>query len=192
MSYENELTEEKAVAILMANLKGPKVKPSDWIQIAEACRKLRNSDSWGLPKMASFFQVANYLLRQIDSLNQLHPEVKKLVRNRELGLDEAFLISKMPYQKQLAVARFAIQSKINSKELRQLAYLIAKYPNKDFEQVKSLFAKTRQKKKMRLLILPLDSELYVKLKQGALRSRMKIQDFIFKAVEEKIENDNRC
>ena len=76
--------EEKAVAVLIANLK--KAKTTNWVEIAEAVRTLKLHPQWGLNKMAEFFGVSNYLLRQIDHINDLTYDVKELVRGGVFGL----------------------------------------------------------------------------------------------------------
>ena len=70
------MKEEKAVAIMMGNLKGPKNKPSDLVEFAEACRTLKKL--WGFVEMSKHFRTSQYMLRQIDKINELKRKLEKI------------------------------------------------------------------------------------------------------------------
>ena len=84
------MNEERAIAIMFANLKGGKKKPSNLIEFADACRTLQNKWKGGFKEMSDFFKVSQYMLRQIDKINELDDEVKKLVKAHKLGIDASY------------------------------------------------------------------------------------------------------
>ena len=114
--------EEKAVAILLSNLK--KAKTTNWLEIAEACRTLKLHPQWGFHKMSEFFGVSEYLLRQIDHINDLTDEVKELVKEGKLGLEESYMLWRRGEANQAQAAKLA--RNLTAHELRLFTQLLVK------------------------------------------------------------------
>lgn len=172
--------EEKSVAILLANLK--KAKTANWLEIARACRTLLQRPNWGIHRMSEFFGVSEYLLRQIDKINDLTDEVKELVRDGELGLEESYLLWRRGKEKQAQVAKAA--SGLTAHELRQFVQLLMKNESMSMAEARRLTEATRTKE-VRIVMLPLNSETYEMLDRLSKRRRhMNIHETALKILED--------
>jgi len=175
------MSAEKATAILMANLKGAKRKPSNLLEVAKACRIL--IEKWGIRKMSDYFKVSLYQLRQIDKINDLNPDAQQLVKEGKLGIETSYQLWRLDSKRQSEAAREAVN--MTAHEVRQFVYLLRKNPDASVRECKQLFEKTRTKR-IRLLMLPLTSETYNGLQELALKSRQSIHDLALKVLEDYI------
>jgi hypothetical protein len=90
---------EKDVAILMANLKGAKKKPTDIITIAKSCRNVITE--LGMERASHLFEISQYQLRQIDKINELSSEAKKFVKSKKIGIEISYQIARLDRSVQL-------------------------------------------------------------------------------------------
>lgn len=171
---------EKAVAIMMANLKGSKNKPSSLLEFSDACRTLLNDREWGIKEMARYFGVSEYMLRQIDKINDLSPNFKKLVSERRLGIEAAYQLWRIKEPKRSQVAK--IIPDMTTDEIRSFVHFIHQNPSKTVAECHKLFEKT-QPEKIRILAIPLDEEIYAKVKHSADKSKLKIHDYALKILK---------
>lgn len=174
------MKEEKAVAIMMANIKGSKNKPSSLLEFAEACRTLLKHEKWGIKEMAKYFDVSEYMLRQIDKINELSPNVRKIVNDRKLGIEAAYQLWRLKEPKRTEVAKI-IQG-MTTDEIRSFVHFVHTKPHLDISECFRLFKET-QPEKIRILALPLDEETFDKLKQSANKSKLKIHDYALKLLK---------
>lgn len=164
---------------MMANLKGSKNKPSNLLDFAEACRLLINK--WGIKEMSKYFRTSEYMLRQIDKINDLkNPKLKKLIQDGKLGIEASYQLWRLNESKRLEVIE--IIEKMTTKEIREFVYFLHKNPDMSIFECKKLFDKT-QPEKIRILALPLDSQTYESLKESADKSKLKIHDYALKILE---------
>jgi hypothetical protein len=178
------MKEEIAVAIMMGNLKGRKHKPSGLFEFAEACRFLINK--WGIKEMSNFFHVSEYMLRQIDKINELKkPKLRKLVKDGKLGIEGAYHLTRIKEPKRTKVAD--IITDMNTNDRRRFIYFVTKNPNLPLSECKKLFEKEKPEE-IKLLVLPLDSGTYEVLLKEANRSHLKIHDYVLKVLR-KIVNE---
>lgn len=175
------MTEEKATAVLMANLKGAKKKPSNLLDVAKACRLL--IVKWGIKKVSGFFKVSEYQLRQIDKINELNPNVQKLVEQGKFGIEDAYQLWRLGGKRQSEVAKEALAMK--SHEIRQLVHLLKKNESMSVKEAKQLTQQVLDKK-INILMLPLTEETYLALKKLASKRNQNIHDVALKALEEYI------
>ncbi|MEM3160208.1 MAG: hypothetical protein QXJ74_05450 [Nitrososphaera sp.] len=180
------MTVEKDAALLLANLKGSKRnKPSNLIEIAAACRRLKAK--WGLKKMMDVYDISKTQLDWIDSINDLHEDVRAMVKSGTIGMEKGYFISKLDIDVQPHAAKEAIE--MNGRQTRQFVHLLK---DKDMsvpeakELVKKLFDN-----KIHLIVLPLTTETYLRLKKIADDSKENIHDLSLKALESFINERRR-
>lgn len=180
------LSEEKATAILLANLKGAKKKSSNLIEVARACRLL--IQKWGIGRMSDFFRVSQYQIRQIDKINDLNPDIQRLISNGKLGIDASYQIWRLDEKHRSEVAKQA--ANLSAHEIRQLVYLLLRNPTMSTKEAKNLSEKALRKR-INLLLIPLTSETYRGLKKIAKDSDQNIHDLALKVLEDYINEQQQ-
>lgn len=163
----------------MANLKGPKNKPSDWVEVAKACSLLMSE--WGIKKMAVYFKVSEFLLRQINRIDKLGPDAKKLVRNKKLGLEVAYHLSRLKMPRQAGAARVAVD--LSMREMRQFIHLLLRDPDLSVDAARKMVEELRTQK-INIIMLPVTSEAYSRLREAAAKSHKNVHDFVLQVLEE--------
>lgn len=147
------MNERQATAILMGNLKGAKNKPTDLVSMSEACNFL--IIKWGIEETANFFNVSQYMLRQIAKIDKLDSQTKKYVLKHKLGIEKAYHLWRIeePKRKEL----LPLIKNLSTADIRNLVYLIRNEPTKSIKECKEIFDKkfTRETTIM-VLSLPLD------------------------------------
>ena len=179
------MQEEKAIAILLANLKGSKKKPSKISDFALACRTLKNNKEWGLTKMSKFFRVSKTQLREIDMINELEPKYKKLANEGKIGMTVAYQISRID-EKRRSEAFMFIQ-KMNRDEIRDFVYFLVKNPAFSVLECKKLFEKS-QLKKVTILALPITDEMHKNLRLLATKRKQSVHDYALKILEKSLKD----
>ena len=174
------MIEENAVAIMMGNLKGPKT--SNLLEFAKACRTLKRL--WGIKEMAKYFRVSEYMLRQIEKINELidNPKIKQLIKDGDLGIDASYQLSRIKEPKRSRVAEMI--KDMRSDDIRRFVYFIVKNPELSLAECKKLF-ENEKPEEIKLLVLPLDPKTYHNIQKQAKRSRLKIHDYVLKILGEK-------
>ncbi|MDE2590638.1 MAG: hypothetical protein KGL95_13350 [Patescibacteria group bacterium] len=172
------MNEEKAVAILMGNLKGSRKKVSNLLEIAEACRFL--IEKWGIKEMSRYFRVSEFMIRQIDKINDLNPKLRKLVGDGKLGIEASYQLWRFNEPKRTQVANFI--KDMSTEDIRTFVHFAHKNPDMTLDECKKLFNKTKPEK-IRVLVLPLDSETYDALQEIAVHSKLKLHDAAFKVLK---------
>jgi hypothetical protein len=178
---KSTMTEERAVAVLMANLKGSKKKSSSWIEIAQACRLLK--EQWGFPKMASFFGVTVFMLRQIDKINELDADLQKTIVEKNLGVDAAYQLWRISEGKKKQFAKQA--EDLTAHEVRRLADFVMNKPDISMKQAREMVEKNR-KQKVNVLMIPLTEDTFERLQKLASQAHKNIHDFSLNVLEDYI------
>lgn len=180
------MKEEKAVAVLMANLKGSKNKPSNLLTFAEATSTLlNNKNRWGLKEMSNYFGISQYMLRQIDKINKLDTKLQKLIIKYDLGIEAAYHLWRIQESEKRglndAIKVAKILKDMTSDEVRTLMHFFIKNENLSIEQCKDLADKVNPEK-ITILALPLDKKTYDKLQKDSKRLNLKIHEYILKKI----------
>ena len=144
--FTDTMSEEKATAVLMANLKGRKSKTSHLSEIARACRVL--VDKWGFQKMHEFFHVSVFQLRQIDKFNDLEKELQKVVLSNNLGIEISYQLWRLPKEKQVQAGRASADLKAH--EVREFVRILLENPNVSIEESKKTHRKKTEGKNQHL------------------------------------------
>ena len=177
----DSMSEEKATAILLANLKTGRNKPSNLLEIAQACRTV--IQSWGMKKTHEFFKVSEYQLRQIDRINDLREDVQKLVEDGRLGIDVAYQLSRLDGMLQSKAATVALDMK--EEEWRPFVQLLVNDETMTIEKARRTVDESK-KKRLNLLILPLTEDTFTKLRRIAKAEDENVHDLVLQVLEEYI------
>ena len=169
------MMEETAVAICMACFKQSKNKPENLLRFSTACRTLLKQ--WGIKEMSRYFGVSEYQIRQIDKINDLDPELKKLAKESRSGIEMFYHMWRLKEPKRSQVAKIA--KNMGSDDMRTLMHFIRRNPSLSVDECKDLLDKTKPEQ-VNLLVLPLDKNAYEGLAHSAQKSGMKIHDYAIK------------
>ena len=174
------MNEEKAIAILLANLKGPKHKPSKISELATACRLLKNSPDWGFAKMVNFFNVSRTMLREIDKINELEPKFKKLADEKKLGIGAAYQLTRIDKSKRDDAAE--LFQTMNTTEIRNFIFYITSNPTISVSEAKKMSDKLKIPV-INILALPISDELKARLGKAARSHGQTIHEYAVKILE---------
>lgn len=175
-----DLNEEKAIAILLANIKGPKNKPSKISEIAAACRFLKNSPEWGFAKMTKFFDVSGTTLRVIDKINELRPEFKRLADEKKIGIEAAYHLTRIDESKQHEAAQ--LFQEMNTTEIRNFIFYITNDRTLSAREAKEMSDKLKTPV-INILALPVSDELRTRLEKTAKSHKQTIHEYAVKILE---------
>lgn len=173
------MNEQQAIAIMLANLKGPKIKPSKTSEFAAACRLLKNSDEWGFAKMTEFFEVSGTMLREIDRLNELKPEFKKLADERKLGIGAAYQLTRIDESKQHEAAR--LLQGMNTTEVRNFVFYLT-HGRASVDEAKKMADKLKTPV-VTILALPISDALKARLELAAKTKQQTIHGYAVELLE---------
>jgi hypothetical protein len=168
-----------ATVILLKNLKGRKNKPQNLVDVAEACRTLKDHDKWGFEEMSRFFKVSVYMLRQIDKINDLNPSVKRLVREGEIKIEKAYQLSRLSGKRQDEAAPEVVN--LSAHETRKFIDLLLK-SDASVAECKKLLKETTLKQ-FNLLVLPMKDDTYRALKKSADKANATLHDHALSILE---------
>lgn len=174
------LNEEKAIAILLANLKGSKHKPSKISELAAACRLLKNSPDWGFSEMVDFFHVSRTVLREIDKINELELKFKKLVDEKKLGIGAAYQLTRIEESKRYEAAQ--LFQTMNTTEIRNFIFYITSNPTLSVFEAKKLSDKLKTPV-INILALPISDKLRARLEKTAKDQGQTIHECAVKILE---------
>jgi hypothetical protein len=172
------MNEEKAVAILLANLKKSKKKPTNLIDIAQAIRILKKQ--WGLQKMTEFFTISSYQLRQIDKINDLDEKTKDLIQKGKLGIEASYQLWRLDSKRRKdAITYF---KNMTTDEIRGFVYFIKKNPSLSVDECKKAFDKVRDTK-FNVLMIPVESIIFNELTELSKKYKMNVHDYALKIIK---------
>lgn len=174
------MNEEKAVALMLMNLK--KAKSSNLLDFAKACRFLKIK--WGFKEMSNFFKTSQYMLRQIDKINELDPELQSLVKKGILKIESSYQLWRQPEEKRKEISK--IIQNMSSSEIREFINFLNETPKDvSVKDCKKIFDKTKNQK-VNLVIIPFPNDLFRLLKKHSQKSGKTIHDFIYQIIEENL------
>lgn len=169
-----KMEEEKAVAILMANLGVSRNKPSKMSDMSLACRTLKLHPDWGMAKMIDFFGVTKTVLQELDRIHDLEPEFKEMVDQKHFGISAAYQLTRVDKPKRPEAAKL-FQS-MTRDEVRDLVFYITKYPNISVKEAKKR-ADDLKPKKINILALPLNDTVMSKLIKNSNKKNQSLHDY---------------
>lgn len=172
---------EKAVAILIANLKGTKKKPSGLFEISKAVETMISE--WDIEKCSEFFKISEYQLRQFDKLNEFEPTVQEIIEKNKFGVESAYQISRLDTKIQEKAAK--IIHGLRSHEVRQFIHLIKQNPKMSMTEArKTVEASLRENSQ--IIVFPLSLQIFADLQKKSKKHKKKIHDYILQIIEEEL------
>lgn len=172
---------ERATAILIANLKGSKKKPSGLFDISKATRTMISE--WSIKRCSDFFKVSEYQLRQFDKLNDLEPAVQDIIKKNKLGIETAYLISRLDAKIQEKAVK-SIQG-LRSHEVRQFIHLIKQNPKMSLTNAKKTVQKSLRENSQ-IIVLPLSLQTFTDLQEKSKKHKKKIHDYLLQIIEDEL------
>lgn len=173
------MKEEKALAILLANLKGAKEKRSDLLDIAEAARTLH--EEYGTyDKVAERVGVSKTMIQQFDKIAGLTESVKDMIRQGKLGrhaIDKAYRLSQLLPETQIALAK--VVADLPEKDMRDIITYAKRFPNLPASEYRKriLEAKTVTSEKHLIMCL-VDDETYSRLRSSAKEKGLSVERLV--------------
>lgn len=144
--------------------------------------------SWGIKKMAESFNISEYQLRQIDKINDLRPDVQRLVGAGELGIDASYQLSRLSGELQSKAAKEA--KEMTEQEIRPFVQLLANDQNMTIGKAKKVVEESK-KKRLNILFLPLTETTFKSLKALAGKEHQPIHDFALSILENYIAKEEK-
>lgn len=182
-----ETDEDRALANLYLNLKGPKKKRSNWIKIAQDCKQL--TDQYGSAKeVAEKLGVDYEIVRSLLKLLTLPEEVKRLIENNEILFDVGQRITRIDGEEnQIRVAKAVIG--LTNHEAREVIQYARKFPNAPLDDFRKRVIKNKNRvENIHLAIIPLGEDTYKQLKTIGEKENVTLERLILKIVKQWIEN----
>jgi hypothetical protein len=182
-----EFDEEKILANLFLNLKGPKKKRDNWIEIANNCKQL--VDYYGsMSETAKKLGVNYEIVRSVLKLLTLPEEVKSLVRSNKILFDVGQRIARInDRETQIEVAKAVVG--LTSHDARELIQYAKNNPNADLEDFKRrVITSKNRKEKLHLTIIPLKEETYSFLKKIGAKEQLSPEKLIQNVINQWIKN----
>ncbi len=173
------IQEEKLIAELFLNIKNRR-KKSNPLRIAEICKIL--SEKYGSPKkLAEKLDVSYETIRSFLKLLELPEPVQQLIKNGKIGFDVGQRIARIPSpKKQIEVAKSVIG--LNAHDAREVIQYIIRQPNASPQSVKKRLLR-HKKKNYTILLLPLEEELYEKLKEKSKSKNISVESLILELIK---------
>lgn len=174
--------EDKLLAELYLDLKGPKKKRDNWINIAKKCQLLIDN-SPSVNKAAKKLGVSYELLRSIAILLTLPDEVKKKIKQGLILYDAAQRLNRIEEsKKQIEVARSI--AGLPSHKQREIIQFASKYPNTGIDNYKKRVTSLKSKtEKIHFTLVPLREDTFQKLDRYCKKNKSSIEKMILTMVE---------
>jgi len=191
VSRETPKYSERLLAELMLDLKGRKNKSHDWMTIAGMCeaavRHFDNSVSETVKKL----RVSPSLLNSILRLRDLDPRVQGLVQKGLVLFDSAQRLNTIqPGDRQYDVARLLIG--LSNKQQRDLIQHALRYPELDLTDFrKKLTREKTRRENIRVVILPMDEEIYRSLEKASKEDGKPVQGLLTAIVSDWLERRDK-
>ncbi len=179
------MNEDEAEAIMFANLRGSKKKPSGLLVVAEASRffvkKLGSQE-----KVSEYFKVSRPMISQIDRLNDMSSDAKQLLD--AAGIDRSYQVSRLPLKIQAAVLGNVLDMRANPDVRLFVDFLLENIDTPLLVAKRKFLELYPETEKVHIVAIPLTTDTYNAIKKIASRENMIVHDLILKLIEEHIKN----
>lgn len=162
----------------MGNLKGVKNKPTNLVEISNACNLLVKN--WGIKEVSRFFDVSEYMLRQIEKISHLDTDTKKFIQKHHLGIEKSYHLWRLDEAKRKEVLPFV--RNLSSDDVRNLVYLMIHEPKKSVKESMKIFEE-KYAKESTVMVLALPTDLANRLQTISREKKMKPTQYVKKLIE---------
>jgi hypothetical protein len=189
----SSINEEELLARLYLNLKGPKKKRNNWVEIAEDCQNL-TSYYGSARKTAEKLSVSYELVRSLLKLYSLPNEVKNLIIDNKILFDVGQRIARIPDKKKQIEVAIAIAG-LPSHTAREILQYAKKFPESSIADFKTRVIEGKNRvEKIRMVVTFLSQSNYdyiiKKCTEFPIQS-LTISKFISSIIEEWISRKKR-
>lgn len=179
-------SEEKLLARLYYSIEGKKPKKDSWIHIANGVASLEKLYG-SVQEVAKKLNLSKETVREILKILDLSDEAKTLLNEQKIAYDAAWRLASIDKKKQNDVAKAIIG--LNAHDARDIVRYARIHPNEEIEDyAKRLITSKGTTRKIKLLILPLDEDIYEEIKAIASKSKLNISDFIERLIYKQLKN----
>lgn len=177
------MDETTADAILLANYKGSKRKPSNLLTIARATRfKIRQWKS--IRKVAEAFGVSAQQVREFNSLLDLPTEVQALFEGHRTGVSKWYELSKLSDpKKQSELGRFVVN--LGAIDTRAVVDYVRRHPEEPVEAcVQRVLESKTVKEDIHIIVVPLNQATFHALHEESQKLSIPLENLASKFIEE--------
>jgi hypothetical protein len=177
------MDETTADAILLANFKGSKKKPSDLLTIARATRfKIRQWRS--VRKVAEAFGVSAQQVREFNSLLDLPQDVQTLFKGHRTGVSKWYEVSKLSDPKrQSEVGRFVVNMGVI--DTRAVVDYIRRHPEEPTEAcVQKVLESKTVIEDIHIIVVPLKQETFHALHEESRKLNIPLENLASNLIEQ--------
>ena len=183
-TYDIEgMDETTADAILLANFKGSKKKPSPLLTIARATRfKIRQWRS--VRKVAEAFGVSAQQVREFNSLLDLPPDVQQLFEGYRTGVSKWYEVSKISDpRKQSEVAKWVVN--LGVIDTRAVVDYIRRHPEEPVEVcVQRVLESKTVREDIHIIVVPLNQTTFQDLHKESQKLNIPLEHLASRFIEE--------
>ena len=174
---DNEEKENKMYAHLLLNFQGKQKKTDDWISLGKKCKELVEKHK-SKKEVAEILGLSRERFREILKFNELPNEVKRLIKNKEISPDATWRIANIKGKKnQIYIAKAIVGLKLS--DAREVVYRFRYTPNLDVkEYINKLKSSKNRVEKLSVIILPLKTRTYTKIKESATKEKLSVERFL--------------
>ena len=173
-----ELNEKQAVSMLMSNLKNVRHKTVNLIEFSDACNLL--IQKWGIKEVSRYFNVSQYMLRQIEKITRLDFATKKYVQKHGLGIEKSYQLWRIDESRRQEL--LPLIRNLTAADVKNLAYIIRHEPTKSTQECKKIFDE-KYVRETTVLVLALPPDLASRLNQITRQKKMKVTTYVTKLIE---------
>jgi hypothetical protein len=183
-------SDERLIARLYLNLKAGKRKRDTWTTIARDTNELVKR-SGSIRSAAQRLGVSTELVRAICSINRLPPAVQRIVDdpNNGIGMDAAQRLAGLSDSDRVIAVATAIRG-MPSHDQRQVIQFARANPGGDIEEFKERVKTSKvRREKIGLLVVPVSSQLMLKLQELGRRQKLSLQQYVTAELERAVHRN---
>ncbi len=179
------MNKKTAKVVLIANLKGPREKRQPLTVIADAVETLLEDKEYdhNVKKLATDFRVTRQIIDEFRKVAKQPPEIKKLIEERKLGLDDSTKLSSIPDIKKRIEFAKAVQE-LSEYDVRSIIEYWKKHPELTVNEAKKIVLESKTvTRDVHAVVIPLEGELFEKFSKYARDKKIRLEDAAKLAIE---------
>jgi hypothetical protein len=179
------MDKDTAKTLLIANLKGNKLKRSSLLSIAEAVRTLLNNDEYGsVKKLAQGFNVSRATIESFDRINDQPEEIKKRIARGEILLDASTKLASISDKRKRVKLAKEIAG-LSAFDTRYIIDYCKRNPDLTPKQCRKAVLDSKTiTKEIHVVVVPLEEERFKLFQNISQKKGLKIDQAAREAIEQ--------
>lgn len=177
---------KEAVFILVTNLKGSREKREPLTKIAEAVETLLKDRQYDgdVTKLAAEYKVTPQVINEFRKVSKQPPEIKKMIRERKLGLDGSTKLSSIPdLDRRTELAR--VVEGMSQYDVRSIIDYAKKHTKVSAKEAKRIVLESKTiTRDVHAIVIPLDDEDFREFAKFAQSRKIRLEDAAKLAIRE--------